>query len=356
MVLPLIPLALGAGALASAVTGLKKAWDAKQNFSNAQQWAKASEQQWRQAAQALDSRREEVCAQLNALAMLRLQVASKSLSQFARLMDQVAASDFGAISVDGCEVPVEVVPVQALEKASYQATEFLAHGVHSAATGAMVGAGVGQAVSMFGAASTGAAISGLSGAAATNATLAWLGGGSLASGGLGMAGGTAVLGGVVAGPVLLVMGYLAAGKSEEALTQARAHSAQLDEAVEQLKNAGVVLDAIDLRSQELAWVLGALDERFQGAANRVSRMLGRVRRAHEAVYLDAGKPVPADLATRKVEYAKLSEKDQNSFHMMIALGSALYRVAKLEVLDKQGRVTRKSEQVIAEMQQLLEQA
>jgi len=41
MVLPLIPVALGASALASAVTGLKKAWDAKQNFSNAQQWVKA---------------------------------------------------------------------------------------------------------------------------------------------------------------------------------------------------------------------------------------------------------------------------------------------------------------------------
>jgi hypothetical protein len=297
----------------------------------------------------------EVCTQLNALAMLRVQVVSKSISKFARLMDQVAASDFHEISVDGYEAPIEIIPVPELEKASYQASDLLQHGFESAASGAMVGAGVGQAVSMFGAASTGAAISGLSGAAATNATLAWLGGGSLASGGLGMAGGTAVLGGVVAGPVLLVMGYLAAGKSEEALTKARAHSAQLDKAAEQLENARVALDAIDLRSQEIAWVLDTLDERFQGAANRVSRMLGRVRREREAFYLDMGKPVPAILATRKIEYAKLTEKDQNSFNMMIALGSALYQVAKIEILDKQGRVTKKSEKIVGEMQQLLEQ-
>ena len=355
MVFPLIPVALGAGALVSALTGLKKAWDAKENFSNAQQWVKGSEQEWHHAAEKLKLRREEVCTQLNALAMLRMQVASKSLSKFARLMDQVAASDFDVINVDGVEVPIEIVPIEELEKASYKATEFLEHGIQSAATGAMVGAGLGQAVGMFGAASTGAAISGLSGAAATNATLAWLGGGSLASGGLGMAGGTVVLGGVVAGPVLLVMGYLAAGKSEEALTQARAHSAQLDKAVEQLENVCVALDALDLRSQEVAWVLDAVDERFQGAASRVSRMLGRDRREREADYLDKGKQVPANLATRKIEYTKLSEKDQNSFHMMIALGSALYRVAQIEILDKQGRLTKKSEKVIGEMQQLLEQ-
>lgn len=355
MVLPLVPVALGASALVTALTGLKKAWDAKENFSNAQRWVKGSEQQWSQAAKKLEFRREEVCTQLNALAMLRMQVASKSLSKFARLMDQVAASDFDAINVGGVEVPVEIVPIEKLEKASYKATEFLEHGIQSAATGAMVGAGLGQAVGMFGAASTGAAISGLSGVAATNATLAWLGGGSLASGGLGMAGGTVVLGGVVAGPALLVMGYLAAGESEKALTQARAHSAQLDKVVEQLENVCVALDALDLRSQEVAWVLDALDEKFQKAASRVSRMLGRARRELEASYLDRGKQVPANLATRKIEYTKLSEKDKSSFHVMIALGSALYRVTQIEIIDKQGRLTNKSEKVVGEMHQLLEQ-
>ena len=215
---------------------------------------------------------------------------------------------------------------------------------------------MGQAVSMLGMASTGTAISGLSGAAATNATLAWLGGGSLASGGLGMAGGTAVLGSVVAGPVLLVMGYLAAGKSEEALTQALTHSAEIDKAVEQLVSMSVALDAIDTRTQELAWVLQTLDDRFQAAANRVSRMVGRVRRDREAIYLDEGRPLPESLATQKIEYAKLSEKDQSSFNVMIALGSALYHVAKVEILDSEGRVTDKSKKTIKEMQHLLEQA
>ena len=33
MALPLIPIAFGVSALASAVTGLKKGWDAKKNYS-----------------------------------------------------------------------------------------------------------------------------------------------------------------------------------------------------------------------------------------------------------------------------------------------------------------------------------
>lgn len=356
MVPPLIPVAFGISALASAVTGLKKGWDAKENFRTAQEWIKNSEQQLRRTAHALDSRREEVCLQLNALGTQRLQIVSKSIAKFAHLMDQVASSDFDQIHIDGYQIPVETVPRSELENASYQATDFLQHGVQSAAAGAMVGAGVGQAVSMLGVASTGTAISGLSGAAATNATLAWLGGGSLASGGLGMAGGTAVLGSVVAGPVLLVMGYLAAGKSEEALTTAHTYSAQMDKAVEQLASMSVTLDAIDTRAQELAWVLQALDERFQAAANRVSRMIGRVRREREAAYLDEGNPVPSSLAIQKIEYAKLSDKDQSSFNAMIALGSALYRVSKVEILNQEGRVTEKSAKTIKEMQHLLEQA
>lgn len=68
--------------------------------------------------------------------------------------------------------------------------------------GALVAMGAGAAawwaVSTFGVASTGTAISALSGAAATNATLAWFGGGSLAAGGAGVVGGAVVLtGGMV---------------------------------------------------------------------------------------------------------------------------------------------------------------
>ena len=80
--------------------------------------------------------------------------------------------------------------------------------VCEAAGGSLAAFGAYSAATTFATASTGTAIASLSGAAASNATLAFFGGGSLAAGGLGMAGGAAVLGGLVAGPALLVMGII----------------------------------------------------------------------------------------------------------------------------------------------------
>lgn len=85
------------------------------------------------------------------------------------------------------------------------------------AGGALTAFGAYNAAMTFGAASTGTAISALSGAAATNATLAFFGGGSLAAGGLGMAGGAMVLGGLVAGPALLVMGLITGKRRKKSL-------------------------------------------------------------------------------------------------------------------------------------------
>ncbi len=68
--------------------------------------------------------------------------------------------------------------------------------------GAAAGAGAWLLVAHLGAASTGAAISGLAGAASTNAILAWFGGGALTAGGGGMALGGAVLGGLAVIPAI----------------------------------------------------------------------------------------------------------------------------------------------------------
>lgn len=349
-----LPVVIGGGAaLASAITGLKKAWDAKKNFSTAGELIKDAEHVFGKAAQALEKRREEVSGQLNLLARQRMEICSNSLETFQRLVDAVAASDISAIRIEGHNLPIDIVPIKEIEKARYEAIEFLQHGIKSVAAGVTVGAGVAQAVGTLGAASTGAAISGLSGAAATNATLAWLGGGSLASGGFGMAGGAMVLNGVIAGPALMVMGYLAAGKSEKALTEAETHAAELEKLTEQLSNASEVLNAITLRAQELADVLQELDARFQDAANRVSRMVGRIRREREARYLDADLPVPEEITAAKIEYIQLGSKDRDRFEQMLALGSALYTIAKIAIIDKEGGVTTQSAEAIEETKLIL---
>lgn len=70
-------------------------------------------------------------------------------------------------------------------------------------------------VGALGSASTGAAISGLSGVAATNATLAWFGGGAVAAGGAGVSDGMAMLGGIVAVPLIAIASYSTHKKAGE---------------------------------------------------------------------------------------------------------------------------------------------
>lgn len=143
------------------------------------------------------------------------------------------------------------------------------------AGGALTAFGAYSAAMTFGAASTGTAISALSGAAATNATLAFFGGGSLAAGGLGMAGGAVVLGGLVAGPALLVMGLITGKKAEEKLETAKANVAQANEICEELLNAAFQCDAIRRRVSMLYVFLARFDARFVPLVFKLEKVLER---------------------------------------------------------------------------------
>lgn len=81
---------------------------------------------------------------------------------------------------------------------------------------------------LFGAASTGTAISGLHGAAAAGATLAHLGGGAVAAGGLGIAGGIAALGTAFAVPAIAAGGYFWDKKVRRQYKQVLAYEEAVD--------------------------------------------------------------------------------------------------------------------------------
>lgn len=130
------------------------------------------------------------------------------------------------------------------------------------AGGAMTAIGAYGAAQTLAFASTGTAISSLSGAAATNATLAFFGGGSLASGGLGMAGGMMVLGGLVAGPALLVMGVISGAKAQEKVEKALENKAQAEEIVEALSTASFQCSSIRRRTSMFYNLLAHLDSYF----------------------------------------------------------------------------------------------
>ena len=165
--------------------------------------------------------------------------------------------------------------LEELKKFHLDSTEFVELKSMVSFAGALAGGAVagtaGGALAAFGAygaaqalacASTGTAIASLSGAAATNATLAFFGGGSLAAGGLGMAGGTAVLGGLVAGPALLVVGFIAGGAAKKELEKARTNQAEALQIAAQLEVGSNQCEAIRRRTYMFYNLLARLDSYF----------------------------------------------------------------------------------------------
>lgn len=134
--------------------------------------------------------------------------------------------------------------------------------VAGTAGGALAAFGAYGAAQTLAIASTGTAISSLSGAAATNATLAFFGGGSLANGGLGMAGGAAVLGGLVAGPALMIMGLVAGSAAKKNLDQALTNKAEAIQIGTELHAASLQCEAIRRRTYMLYNLLARLDTYF----------------------------------------------------------------------------------------------
>lgn len=113
------------------------------------------------------------------------------------------------------------------------------------ATGAAAAYATFSAAAVFGTASTGAAISGLSGIAATNATLALLGGGALAAGGGGIAAGTLLLTGIVAAPVaVLAAGGLYFASRRRTKAEEERLTAQVEDAEAQLDTSQAGFDLL----------------------------------------------------------------------------------------------------------------
>lgn len=95
-----------------------------------------------------------------------------------------------------------------------------------------------------------------------SAAVAFFGGGSLAAGGLGMAGGTMVLGGLVAGPALMVVGIVAGAAAKKNLDKAYTNRAEAIQISEQLDTMSKQCEAIRRRTYMFYNLLARLDAYF----------------------------------------------------------------------------------------------
>ncbi|AFR49086.1 hypothetical protein [Gordonia sp. KTR9] len=269
MVLPLIPLvaiAVGAAAGGGGVAlGGKGAYDIKKAKSELD------------AARSLyESRRAESEALVSAV---NDRIVSYGTEQETALRDVVLrmhdflirnekkVRDNEKLLADGLEASVNLVAGKS--SLDLSAAEWVRGVISSVATGVGTSAATTTAISSFGVASTGAAISGLSGAAAESATLAWLGGGALAAGGGGVALGALALNFVTFGPGLLAAGFVINGKGKKASTQAREYQAKIAVEIEKLGIADTALAAVEARVDELSELLADMSQKATDALDEL---------------------------------------------------------------------------------------
>lgn len=186
----------------------------------------------------------------------------RRMADFLRRNERLVSTSTAALLAG---VDVEVGEIAEYAGTLGPAVDWVGGAAKAGVTGAAVYTGVPAAVGAVAHASTGTAISALHGAAATNATLAWLGGGSLAVGGGGMALGAATLNVVTIGPALLVTGLVLNGQGEKATTRAAEYEAAMDVAIANQHSFRSMLEALNLRVEELGELLSDLATRAEAA-------------------------------------------------------------------------------------------
>jgi hypothetical protein len=198
-------------------------------------------------------------------------------------------------------------------------------------SGAGAGAAAYAAVGAFAAASTGTPIAALSGAAATNATLAFLGGGAIASGGGGVALGTAVLGGLVAAPVLVASAAFLSWHGRSARRTQREIATSLDTAESEFALTEQRASAVLARSRQFRSLLVDL---------------------HEVVA--ARLPVLAALVDANDDYATFTPEQRRQVITVVGLVTATVALMATPLTDDTGAVSTVSGQVIAETRSQLD--
>lgn len=326
MPLPLIFIGI---AVATGVTGAGATVKAGVDHDKAKKINANAEERITQAANHLEVLRGQCGEALQGLGEEKLFVLKNSITSFLNTFTKIKNVDF--TNSEGLselsKFHIDETSFDEIGELGHFATSLAAGSIAGAAGGALTALGAYSAAATFATASTGTAISTLSGAAATNATLAFFGGGSLATGGLGMAGGVAVLGGLVAGPALLVMGIITGATAGKGLEEAKSHATEADVICAQLEMGAMQCIAIRRRTYMFHNLLARLDAYFLPLIHSM-----------EAIVEKEG-----------VDYAKYSVESRKVIASAAATAISIKAVLDTPILTAEGAVTDESEAVTAKL-------
>lgn len=270
-----IPLIFGAIAVATGLTGAVKGVKGVIDTNEAREIQESAERKLRNAQKSINDTKNKTNQSIQDLGKLKLEVYSRDIKSFVdnfskiknvQLTDSIGLDELSKLNLSNHSIAE-------MKKTALEATSVLGSGVTGIGAGVLLGWGTYGGIMALGTASTGTAIAGLSGVAATNATLAWLGGGAIAAGGGGMALGTAVLGGIIAGPALLIAGGIFGAKAKEKLDNAYSNMAEVRRIVAEIDVAKEQLTSINANANQIYSLLNKLSSVLQKSNYALERIV-----------------------------------------------------------------------------------
>lgn len=269
----MIPLILGAAALATAAVGGVKAVEGFGNINEAKKIGERAQQRHEVAVSHLKAGWKVTNKLAEEYGQLQLDVIMRTIGRFVAFIERIGQRNKKSEKefLEGLD-GFSVQQFQEYKTAVIKAEQFFQGGAKAVGAAAAGYGGAMYLATSVGVASTGTLIGGLSGAAAWNATLAWLGGGSLVTGGGGMALGSVVLGGITVGPAVLIGGFVLAGEGEKALTKAREYEAQVNTGIAKIKAANDFMQQVKRRITELSNLVESLNDRAVLSLNELESL------------------------------------------------------------------------------------
>lgn len=270
-----IPFLLMAAAGAVGAIGAKKGITGAMDSSRAGEIQREAQQILNEAKGKLEKVKENTTYCIENLGKTKLQVSAEEINAFVTYFSKIKnVSLKDSVGLDELKkLNITKENLQEMRETSLKATDVLSGGIAGVGAGALLGWGTYGGVMALGTATTGTAIGTLSGAAATNATLAWLGGGSLAAGGGGMALGSAVLGGIIAGPALLVAGGIFGAKAKEKLNNAYSNLAEAKKIQSEMESAETELKIIGKNARQMNSIIKGAAQLLKQANENLSKVI-----------------------------------------------------------------------------------
>ena len=319
-------------AAAAGAVGIGKAVSASKDNSRAREINNEANDIIDDAKRKVNAQRDLTQSALEKLGKLKLQVLDNEVKDFLHYFRMIKNARLESSIHEGT-LSGSNETLQDLTRLESFAASLATGSAAGLAGGALTAFAAYGATMTLATASTGTAIGALSGVAATNATLAWLGGGTLAAGGFGMAGGAALLGGLVAGPALLVLGLVSGSKAKANLDNARSNRAKAREIAEQLETACVQCRAISSKAEMFTNLLQRAVSYFHPLVESLKTIVGQ----------EGG------------DWNEYSNSSQRRVAAAAAMAGTVTRILDTPILTKDGQADENCEKIAREIEQKLPQ-